>query len=561
MIAQQMEEFQRRGVDSLVLHPRIGLPNYQGWGSEELGKMLRFALDEAQRRGMSVMLYDEGMCPSGSAAGQVVQGRPDLLPRALRQVAAHEPLREGDEVLQADAEGHRVVVGLARSHLRGLHFAHHGKEEVQPLAADLLNPEAVNRFIQFSHEWLAGVAGPHLGTTAWAIFTDEPTPLSRCEDPDALAFWDSLFDEMDRPADLFDLWRQPEARAAHRYATANRLCRVFYEPVAAWCTEHGVSLAGHPAGPCDTAAMAAMHVPGQDMVWRNVLPGEPSGLRGTESTQAKAAASVAFLHGKVRNLNEFGGAYGDELTFEQFRALADWCLVRGTDLLVPHAFYYSVTGPRREDRPPDVGPHSPWWAEFGSLSAYLERMCKLNATMQPACDVLVLGEDGALPDQAAAELMQRQVDFHYVTGNDLAAVAKPWFEGLLIRHHEFRAVVIDGVEPAQARGILSRIEPSRLVRFTGDGDRLVRDLEAVGVRRVWALPRPPSLRTRFLQDENFDALILFNEGKEPIEFELPEWSMATVVDPWTLRVDLSRPHRLSGFGVRVLFRPKIHRPA
>jgi len=61
---------------------------------------------------------------------------------------------------------------------------------------------------------------------------------------------------------------------------------------------------------------------------------------------AKAAASSAAHHHRERNLNEFAGAYGESLTYEELKWLASWLLIRGCNLLVPHAYYYSMRGPR-----------------------------------------------------------------------------------------------------------------------------------------------------------------------------------------------------------------------
>ncbi|MBN1965025.1 MAG: hypothetical protein JW910_10275, partial [Anaerolineae bacterium] len=69
-IARQMDGFQAHGVAAFVIHPRVGLPRQFGWMSRPLLDMMRFAIEQARQRGMWVMLYDEGMYPSGSASGQ-----------------------------------------------------------------------------------------------------------------------------------------------------------------------------------------------------------------------------------------------------------------------------------------------------------------------------------------------------------------------------------------------------------------------------------------------------------------------------------------------------------
>ncbi len=85
-IARQLAAFQAHGVAAVVLHPRVGLPRQMGWMSDSLLAMLRFAIEEAARRGMWVMLYDEGMYPSGSASGQVVAENPVYQCRGLERI-------------------------------------------------------------------------------------------------------------------------------------------------------------------------------------------------------------------------------------------------------------------------------------------------------------------------------------------------------------------------------------------------------------------------------------------------------------------------------------------
>jgi len=71
------------GVYGFVIHPRVGLPRELGWMSERLLHFYAVAIEEARRRGMSVVLYDEGMYPSGSSSGQVVAANPAFQCRGL----------------------------------------------------------------------------------------------------------------------------------------------------------------------------------------------------------------------------------------------------------------------------------------------------------------------------------------------------------------------------------------------------------------------------------------------------------------------------------------------
>ena len=116
---------------------------------------------------------------------------------------------------------------------------------------------------------------------------------------------------------------------------------------------------------------------------------------------AKCASSAMIHLGRRRNSNELYGAYGHNLTFAEVQWLANWCFVRGQNLLYPHAFYYSVRGPRRDERPPDVGPNSPWWDRYKPYADACRRLSWLNTDSRHVCEVAILAATQWLPDVPA----------------------------------------------------------------------------------------------------------------------------------------------------------------
>ena len=127
-IARQMADFQAHGVDAFVLHPRVGLPRDMGWMSDNLLDMMRFAIEEAQRRGMWVILYDEGMYPSGSSSGQVVAEDASYQCRGMVRinVDAVQP-NSNDQGVQIGADGQPILgeyqTLVAEVEHQGTHYA------------------------------------------------------------------------------------------------------------------------------------------------------------------------------------------------------------------------------------------------------------------------------------------------------------------------------------------------------------------------------------------------------------------------------------------------------
>lgn len=83
-IRRQLNDFNAHGVSGVVLHPRIGLAKRIKYLSKEYFSYIRTAVKEAAALNMTVVLYDEGMYPSGSANGMVTAADPIWSVRASR---------------------------------------------------------------------------------------------------------------------------------------------------------------------------------------------------------------------------------------------------------------------------------------------------------------------------------------------------------------------------------------------------------------------------------------------------------------------------------------------
>jgi len=603
-ILRQIADFEAHGVFGFVLHPRVGLPRSIGWMSERMLGFMRVAVEEAARRGMQVIFYDEGMYPSGSSCGQVVAENPAF---ACRGLVCRE-LAEGERAPELPA-GHNLVAVVRRagggrlavidrpvgSVIRGLHFAdpdpprHPGPDrpgnpgsprpdppEDEPLAADLLNPDAIDCFIRLVYQKLYDAFRPHVGKTVTAFFTDEPSLLGR--DPkvrgavpgttDILGHVNRLLG-YDFTPHLAALWFDDEPEAALRRAEYERAVRLrleetYYARLSAWCAAHGVALTGHPHSEDEIGLLRQFHWPGQDLVWRYVTPGSPGALEGRVSTMAKCSSSAALHLGRRRNLNEFCGAYGHGLTFEEMKWLADWCLVRGVDLLVPHAFYYSVRGPRMDERPPDVGPNSPWWGRFRPFADYCRRLSWLNAEGRQVCGVAVLGLSDWLPWRAARALFESQLDFNYLEARHLWQDAEVGAEGIRLAGMCYRALVLDGLPalPAEAEPALAALRSAgRLVTFDpGRREPFLAEVERLAGRDLALEPANAGIRFRHVIHAGAHFYLLHNETDRPFHGRL--WPSAAApgrqalrLDPWTGRacgIDLDEPLGLGGYETAVL---------
>ena len=594
-IARQIGEFQAHNVDAFVIHPRVGLPRHQGWMSKTLLAKMRFAIEEARQRGMWVILYDEGMYPSGSASGQVVAGNPSYQCRGLVRIDldAAPPQSivqgvaigvDGQPALKADQTLVAVVAYKGRRYaiidrpidsvIRGLHFINEDANvssgdappEDEPPAADLLNPDAVAAFIRHSYERYYQAFGEFFGSTIQAIFTDEPNLLGRPRETNVIPGTTDILSHVNDflgydftpylPA-LWDETAPEDYRRDYLRAVEHRLEATYYAQLYQWCESHHIALTGHPAEPDATTLLRYFHIPGQDIVWRYIEPDQPSALAGRQSTQAKAASSAMLHQQRRRNANEFCGAYGAQLTFDELRWLANWLLVRGCNLLIPHAFYYSVRGPRQYERPPDVGLHSPWWDEtFTTFALGSKRLCWLNTDSTPVCPVVILGEHHRLPWRAAAICFQHQIDFNYLDVDDLLQRAAIHNDYIEIGGQRYHTLIIDGEITADLQPMLDRLTSQvNVLCWNDDEDASLAALLGIAPPDLRVTPACPGLRVRHIRKAKLDWYLLFNEAAQAIDatIETGAFGMMRLIDPYTNAVvAFDGKLYLAGHDLRVL---------
>ena len=124
-LLEQLAEFESRGIYAFVIHPRIGLTRDFPWMSDQLLECMRVVIEEAKRRSMMVILYDEAMYPSGSSCGQVVAENPAFACRGmvLQESAPTDPnhhlVYEG---LTQSGQMVYIVDRPIESAIRGVHF-------------------------------------------------------------------------------------------------------------------------------------------------------------------------------------------------------------------------------------------------------------------------------------------------------------------------------------------------------------------------------------------------------------------------------------------------------
>jgi hypothetical protein len=419
-LLRQIGQMQRMGLGGFHIHPRTGLATeYLG---EEFMEMVVACRDEAKKRDMLCWLYDEDRWPSGFAGGLVTK---DEQYRARYLLWTRRPysgnVTEANNISNSYAnrnENGRLLatydVTLEDGLLKRYDQVDNASTPQSPNAVrfyaylevatpipwynnqtyvDTLNPAAMRRFIEVTHERYRDAIGEDFGGLVPAIFTDEPQFIHKQafswpdEDRDrGIPFTDDFFDTYQAAYgdDLREhlpevFWELPErAPSLTRYRyhdhLAERFASAFADQIGNWCEQHGIALTGHmmeePTLTSQTAALSeamrsyrSFHIPGIDML-----------CDAHEYTTAKQAQSAARQYGRPGVMSELYGVTNWDFDFVGHKAQGDWQAALGVSVRVPHLTWVSMAGEAKRDYPASIGYQSPWYLEYGLIEDHFGRV-------------------------------------------------------------------------------------------------------------------------------------------------------------------------------------------
>ena len=488
--------------------------------SPEFFQRVKVAVDEAARLGMNYWIYDEGGWPSGLAAGRVVQARPDVAVRVLR--------------CNADGKWTPDIVAKWPPGEMGV--------------ADLLNPESTRTFISLTHERYAAAVGSHFGKAIKLTFTDEPKyqpavpgrvvpwPIG-AEDVFHRRFGYDAMEKLDafRVTDMEALSTDQKQVRVDMFDFWSRQFRdAYFLQLRDWARQHGLASGGHLDGENETFApvsrgfgsvmrlLRAMDVPGVDVIWRQLWPGNEN------HHFPKFAASAAHQNGTVLAFTESFGVYGNGLTPAQMKWLVDYQYVRGLTLLVCGVYPLSTRDHLMLGERPHFGPVNPLWDFLPDFHRYVSRLGYLLSCGKPVIDTGLYypvrdlwasanPADAASHDALACALLRRQCDFDVVDDDVLSARSALVENGaLVVGAMGYRNIVVG---PANW---MPQVVQDRLRALEAAGGLVIRidDLSQIDAALTKIAPTircdPPSPDLRVLARRwpSGGAAFLFNEGQE-----------------------------------------------
>jgi len=502
-----------RGFGAVLLHPmgesfRLGdfisgiEPPYL---SDEYFALIRVAVQEADRLGMLVWLYDEGGWPSGTAQGRVVEGHPELRGWTLAVDGA------GETVAEVEVAGRRWRFTA----------------EAGPYPVDTLNPVATERFIALTHERYAEAVGEFFAGTIPGIFTDEPavggqvgtaaipwTPgmlaqFERRRGYDARPWLPALFSAEAlgvAPEELFAPEQVAAVRCEFTDTWTDLFAEAYFAPLNRWCADHGLVHTGHVGGEDELPMHArtfghffktagALHAPGVDAIWRQIHPGHDNyGFpRFAASSLAHRPQVEASGPWEGMTITESYAVYGPALTPDQMRWIADYQFVRGINYLSAMSVHYETGGGRWILAMGHLGQGNPLFDGLSSLTDHAATMSAAVRASRPVTDVAVYypieaawlgGEASAAAwrslHELSAALEGRQVAFDLIDARALAAALVG--DGLLETPGQLYGTVIVPETPVMPVAALQALAALRAsggrVAFCGDLPAMPAELHA-----------------------------------------------------------------------------------
>ncbi len=430
----QLEEMCRLGAYTVCPHPlphdfreRMMTDMKPDYLTPEYFRLYRDIADKCSELGMNSYLYDEGGWPSGGACGRVLASNPKKFRRRM---------------LKLDKHGEVKIVGEPR--WKG-----------KALLPDLLNPAAVEKFLELTHQAYARSIGKYLGNTVRFAFLDEPE--LGCLLLGGLPWTGNMAEEFQKRKhyDIRPFLKEilqngddiPAETVRKRLDYYDVCSRLFVEryllPVRDWCRKHKMLSGGHFGSEDEwfphwfltglqgfgsiLRSLRALDAPGVDVIWRQIYPGSRI------HPFPKLASSAAAQTGNRYVLGEVFGVYGSGLSFDTMKFIVDFMLVCGVNTFVICALPYATRGGLMEGERPHFGPINPLWEytpEFHRRTARLSAAftsAKPEVTTALFYDIRSRWTGGRTAEysavnqlEAANALLNAQCDFDYVDDDVLA---------------------------------------------------------------------------------------------------------------------------------------------
>ncbi len=487
-LERQIVQMSEKGWGGFFMHSRVGLVT--GYLSDEWMNMVTACAKKARETGTYAWLYDEDKWPSGFAGGKVAENK-DFRSRALVLLKTDE-ISDNDQILDTyihDNVSYSIckrISALGNQWFNGMSYV------------DLMNPDAVEAFIESTHEKYKNTCGEYFGKEIPGIFTDEPCYLMAGQYNVPVLPWSDYLPDFFKQLKgyelasclkelFFDVGDYKKVRFDFFDSATQLFIESFTKKYYEWCEKNNLKMTGHFMAE-DTlisqtswigAAMPHyqyMHWPGIDKLGRHLK----------QVVTVKQVTSVADQLNKERSFCEVFGCVGQHVSFFHRKWIADWQAVLGISFVNHHLSLYSMRGERKRDYPANLFYQQPWWDNEAGFSDYIGRLSYMITQGKRKVDILVIhpiasawstysptekklsmiyskgGSDEF--DRLAEKLLDNKLDYHF--GDEIImkehACAKN--NKMNVGRHQYSTIIVPPMET------LRKSTLDLLIDFSDKGD-------------------------------------------------------------------------------------------
>ena len=432
VIEKQILVMKEMGFGGFHIHSRIGLETeYLG---DEFMDMVKYSERFAAKHGMLTWLYDEDKWPSGAGGGRVACDpefaecyllfSPNVYTEGFldRQLTSTSRLSKNGEISLLC----RYEVNLENGRLVSYRLLNEGEEtrhvwyayrvvterlswfNNQPYA-DTLNPKAVERFLEVTHERYNRAVGEHFSKTIPAIFTDEPSFHMQEElrngdiaQDVGIAYTDGMEDYFKKRYGHSLLESLPEifweradgilSRTRYEYhdCVAWMFAEAYGKTISDWCCSHNLFMTGHLL--FEERLESQSRVVGEVMRTLRyfTLPGVDMLADRHEYTTVKEASSIARQYGRPGVLSELYGVTNWDFDFRGHKHQGDWQAALGVTVRVHHLIWMTMKGEAKRDYPSPIDEHTTWYKKYRLIEDYFARINTVLTRGKACCRIALI---------------------------------------------------------------------------------------------------------------------------------------------------------------------------
>lgn len=357
------------GIGGFFMHARGGLQTE--YMSDAWFENIETGIKTAEKYGMDAWAYDENGWPSGFGGGVVNKKGEKFQQKYLR-------------FKKYDGTQSTNTIAI----VNGIRFFY----EVNPFYVDTLDGEVIADFINEIYDSYYKRFKDKLK----GFFTDEPQ-ISRNGIPWSfiipneyeLEYGESIFPHL--PELFYETADYKLTRIRFWKLITKLFSKNYMKQIYDWCTKRGLEFTGHFV--CEETFESQLTANGAVMPHYEyfTIPGIDSlGRRIIRDLTAFQIGSAAAQLGKKQVLSESFALCGHNVSFNELKAIYQYQMVHGVNLLCQHLEGYSLRGMRKRDYPPAMYYQQPWWSEYNVFCDAMSRIGMILAEGKIECDTLLI---------------------------------------------------------------------------------------------------------------------------------------------------------------------------